>query len=68
MRSLAKVKATFEHRDSLVEVSFAEIQNPSTAIRCDQAEWIRDRLSLPDRCFTESDPLSERAHLGQAPG
>ena len=60
-------RATFEHRYGFVEVSFAKIQHTGTDIRHDKAEWIIDHLGIPNCSVVESDPLSKRAYLSQAP-
>ena len=66
VRVLAERHTVFERGDSLLDVTFVEIQLADTMIRKDKARWVRDRLGNADTFVTTGDPLGKFAQLGKA--
>jgi hypothetical protein len=56
---LAEPKATFEHGDGLVEVSFVEVDIADTEARSDQLPWLIGCLRYSEPFFCLGYPLRE---------
>jgi hypothetical protein len=62
---LAEFKATFEHRDSLVEVSFAEVEEAGGKTGMGNSIGLIGGFGYPDLFLGIGDPLGECSKLGQ---
>jgi len=56
----------FERGDSLLDVTFVEVQLADTTIRTDKARWMRDRLGNVEPFVAAGEPLGKFAQLGKA--
>src|SRR5881628_2656337 len=62
---LAEFAAALEKSNRLVEVSFAEVEIPETAIRSEDAQGLIHSLRNPYRFLPLDDPLGEVSTLGK---
>ena len=62
---LAEFKATFEYRDSFVEVSFAEVEEAGGKTGMGNSIGLISGFGYPDLFLGIGDPLGECSKLGQ---
>lgn len=64
---VANFKAMLEHRDGLVKVPFAEVEQAKAVTGGDEAEGVSSRLGYLNGFFSWGNPLRKLTQLSKAP-